>query len=71
MDQLWSITDEVHQSSDVGLDIRNVFLGISKGHDKVWHIGLKHNGISGNLLGSLSNFLESSTERVKLLVGWC
>ena len=47
-----------------------VHLDISKAFDKVWHDGLifklKRNGISGNLLNLLSNFLSNRKERVVL-----
>ena len=45
---------DVYQSFDGNLEARAVFVGISKGFDKVWDEGLpyklKQNGISGNLL---------------------
>ena len=57
-----SITHEIYQSFDEGFDVRIVFLDISKAFDKLWHDGiifkLKQNGISGNLLNLLSNFLK-------------
>ena len=44
------------------------FLDISKGFDKVWHKSLisklKQNGISGNLLSALPEFLN-------LIKQWC
>ena len=47
-----------------------IFLDISKAFDKVWHDGLifklKQNGISGNLLNLLSNFLRNRKQRVVL-----
>ena len=62
INQLLSITDEIYQSFDEGFDVRSVFLDMSKAFDKVWHDGLifklKQNGISGNLLNLLSNFLR-------------
>ena len=57
INQLLSITHEIHQSFDDGLDVRSVFLDISQAFDKVWHDGLifrlKQNGISGSLLNLL------------------
>ena len=54
INQLLSITHEIHQSFDYGFDVRSVFLNISKAFDKVWHDGLifklKQNDISGNIL---------------------
>ena len=61
---------EICQSFDEGFDVRSVFLDISKAFDKVWHDGLifklKQNGISGNLLNLLSNFLRNRKQRVVL-----
>ena len=63
INHLLSITHEIYQSFDEGFDVRSVFLDISKAFDKVWHDGsifkLKQNGISGNLLNMLSNFLRN------------
>ena len=62
INQLISITHEIYQSFDDGLEVREVFLDISKAFDKVWHEGLiyklKQNGIKGNLLDTLTNFLN-------------
>ena len=61
INQLLSITHEIYQSFDESFDVHSVFLDISKVFNKVWHHGLifrlKQNGISGNLLNLLSNFL--------------
>ena len=35
--QLLSITHEIYESFDVELEVRSVFLDISKAIDKVWH----------------------------------
>ena len=47
-----------------------VFLDISKAFDKVWHEGLiyklKQNGVNGNLLETLTNFLNDRKQRVVL-----
>ena len=70
INQLLSITHEIYQSFDEGFDVHSVFLDISKAFDKVWHDGLifklKQNGISGNLLNLLSNFLRNRKQRVVL-----
>ena len=54
INQLLSISHEIYSSFDEGLEVRSVFLDISKAFDKVWHDGiifkLIQNGISGNLL---------------------
>ena len=62
INQLLSITHEIYSSFDEGLEVRSVFLDISKAFDKVWHDGiifkLIQNGISGNLLNLLRYFLN-------------
>ena len=68
INQLLAITNEIYKSFDVCLDVRAVFLYISKAFDKVWHQGLlyklKQNGISGNLLETLTHFLKDRKQRV-------
>ena len=55
--QLLAITHEIYKFFDACLNLRAVFLNISKAFDKVWHLGLlyklKQNGISVNLLETL------------------
>ena len=67
INQLLSITDELYSSFDDGLEIRSVFLDISKAFDEEWHDGnifkLTHNGISGNLLNLLHDFLNERKQR--------
>ena len=69
INQLLSITHEIYESFDVGLEVRSVFLDISKAFDKVWHDGiiykLTQNGISGNLV-NLEDFLKERKQRVFL-----
>ena len=59
--QLIAITHEIYKSFDDRLEVRGVFLDISKAFDKVWHEGLllklSLNGISRNLLKLLRDFL--------------
>ena len=56
------------------LEVRSVFLDISKAFDKVWHEGLlyklKSFGISGNLLNLIKHYLTDRFQRV-LLNGRC
>ena len=70
INQLLSITPENYQSFDEGFDVSSVFLDVSETFDKVWHDGLifklKQNGISGNLLNLLSNFLRNRKQGVVL-----
>ena len=58
VNQLLSIIHEIYQSFDDNLEVRAVFLDISKAFDKVWHKGLliyklKQNGISGNIVNTI------------------
>ena len=68
--QLLSITHEIYKSFDDGLDVRGVFLDISKAFDEAWQKGLlsklKQNGISDNLLATVTDFLNSRNQRVAL-----
>ena len=70
INQLISIILEIYQSFDNGLEVRGVFLDISKAFDKVWHedliYKLKQNGVKGNLLDTLTNFLNDRKPRVVL-----
>ena len=70
INQLISITHEIYESFDDGYEVRGVFLDISKAFDKVWHQGLhyrlRQNGISGELLNILTDFLDNRTQRVIL-----
>ena len=68
--QLLYLLDEIHQAFDStkSLEVRAVLLDISKAFDKVWHDGLifklEENGISGNLLRLLLNYLDDRKQRV-------
>ena len=70
INQLLAITHEVYKSFDKGFEVRGVFLDISKASEKVWHEGLifklKQNGISGNSLNLLCDFLRNRKQRVLL-----
>ena len=74
--QLLSITNSIYSSFDCNpsLEVRGVFLDISKAFDKVWHDGLllkiKSFGISGNLLMLIQSFLCNRMQRV-VLNGQC
>ena len=60
----------MYQSFDNRFEVRGVFLEISKAFDKVWQNGiiykLEQNGLVGNLLDTLTNFLKERKERVIL-----
>ena len=70
--QLISITHEIYNTFDCNssLEVRGVFLDISKVFDKVWHDGLicklKSNGINGDLLRLIESFLSHRYQRVVL-----
>ena len=70
--QLLYLLDEIHQAFDSrkSLEVRAVFLDISKAFDNVWHDGLilklEQNGISGNLLKLFQNYLSNRKQRVVL-----
>ena len=71
--QLVSITHEIYNAFNCNpsLEVRGVFLDISKAFDKVWHGGLiyklKHNGIAGDLLRLIESILSGSYQRVVLM----
>ena len=66
--QLLSINHENLSAFDIGLEVRGLFLGVSKAFDKVWHAGLidklRQNGICGDLINILKDFLTSRKQRV-------
>ena len=70
INQLLAITHEIYKSFDDGVEVRGIFLDISKAFDKVWYWGLifelKQNGIFGNLLNLLCDFLRNRKQRVLL-----
>ena len=70
INQLISITHDIFNSLDEGLKVRGVFLDISKAFNRVWLEGLiyklQQNGISGELLNILVDFLNNRKQRVVL-----
>ena len=72
INQLLFLVDEIHQAFEDrnSLEVRAVFLDISKAFDKVWHdrliFKLKQNGISGSLLKLFENYLHNRKQRVVL-----
>ena len=70
INQLLSIAHDIFTSFDNGLEVRGVFLDISKAFDKVWRDGLiyklKQNGIKDKLLCLLIDFLKKRQQRVVL-----
>ena len=65
--QLICLVDSIYSSLDINLDVRSVFLDMSKAFDKVWHEGLlfklKQNGITGKLLNLLKSYLANRNQR--------
>ena len=70
--QLLYLVNEIHQAFEnpKSLEVRVVFLDISKAFDKVWHDGLifklKENGASVSLLMFFQNYLYNRKQRVVL-----
>ena len=70
--QLLFLINEIHEAFEnpSSLEVRAVFLDISKAFDKVWHEGLifklKQNGVSGKLLKFFESYLTNRKQRVAL-----
>ena len=70
--QLLSITHGLYKAFDANpsLDIRGVFLDLSKAFDRVWHDGLMYKlnclGICGNYYGLIHSFLSDRHQRMFL-----
>ena len=70
--QLLSLVHEIQTAFDHRkcLEVRSVYLDMSKAFDKVWHEGLifklKQNGIEGKFLNLLQNYLTNRKQRVVL-----
>ena len=70
INQLFSINHEILSAFDMELEIRGIFLDITKAFDKVWHDGLifklLQNGICGKMINILEDALSSRSQRVVL-----
>ena len=72
INQLLAITHEIFEAFDCNpsLEVRAIFLDISKAFDNVWHEGLlyklKSMGISGELYNLLENYLSGRLQMVIL-----
>jgi len=70
--QLLSICHEIHEAFDQNppMDVRGVFLDISKAFDKVWHEGLlfklKNYGVNSKLHSIIESFLSNRFQRVTI-----
>ena len=72
VNQLVSIKHEIYESFEDSHEDRGIFLDISEAFEKVWHDRIlfksTQNGISGNLLKFLHDFLSERRQRVVLNV---
>ena len=65
-----ALVNDIHTSFDNknSLEVRSVYLDISKAFDKVWHEGLvfklMQNGVEGDLLTLIKNYLSNPKQRV-------
>ena len=72
INQLVSITHTIFKAFDCNppLDVRSVYLDISKAFDRVWHDGLLYKlercGVSGQLLHLIRSFLKDRKQRTVL-----
>ena len=72
VNQFLAITHEIFEAFDCNpyLEVRSIFLDISKAFDKVWHEGLlykiKSMGISGELYSLLESYLSGELQGVVL-----
>ena len=70
--QLLSVTFYIYKSFDANpsLEVRGIFLDMSKAFDRVWHEGLlfklKRLGLSGKFYGLINSFLSNRRQRVIL-----
>ena len=70
--QLLSITFDIYKSFDANpsLEVRGIFLDMSKAFDRVWHevllFKLKRLGLSGKFHGLMNSFLSNRRQRVML-----
>ena len=63
--QLIFLVDKMHSSLDINLEVRSVFLDMSKAFDKVWHEGLLFKlRINGKLINLLKSYLSNWKQRV-------
>ena len=72
INQLTSITHTIFKAFDCSppLDVRSVYLDISKAFDRVWHDGLmyklKHCDVSGQLLVLIQSFVKDRKQQTVL-----
>ena len=72
--QLISVTHDIYKAFDANpsLEVKGVFLDLSKAFDKVWHGGLLYKlrrmGVCGKYFGLIDSFLSDRPQRVLLNV---
>ena len=70
INQLLSITTEIYEAFEDFDEVRALFLDISKAFDKVWYEGLlfklERNGVKGDLLTLIKDYLSNRKQRVVL-----
>ena len=70
--QLLYLVNEIHEAFEdpMSLEVRAVFLDISKAFDKVWHDGLifklRQNGVNGSALKLFESYLSNRQQRVAI-----
>ena len=68
--KMLSINHEIPSASDLGLEVQGLLLDIPKVFDKVWLAELvyklRQNGICGDLMNTLSDFLIKRKRRIVL-----
>ena len=74
INQLLSVNHKIVSAFEMGLEVRGIFLDISKAFDKVWHdrliFKLRQNGICYEMINILKDFLSDRKQRV-VLNGQC
>ena len=65
-----STVNQLYSITYIPLDVRSVYLDISKAFDRVWHEGLayklKRGGVSGQFLSLIQSFLKDRKQRTVL-----
>ena len=66
--EILSINNEILSAFDIGLEVRGIFLDISKAFDKAWYYGLvfklRQNSLCGEMINILKDFLSYRKQRV-------
>ena len=69
INQFRSINHEILSAFDMGLEVRGIFLDISKAFDKIWHDGLifklPQNRFYGEIINILEEFLSDRKQSSK------